>query len=56
MYEKALKYTKKALAVKEKVLGTEHPDTATTYNSIAGVDKDMVDYDKALEYEKKVHS
>lgn len=36
------------------MLGSEHPSTATTYNGIAGVYKAMGDYDKALEYFKKV--
>ena len=36
-YEKALEYFGKALAIRERVLGTEHPDTAVTYNNIASV-------------------
>jgi tetratricopeptide (TPR) repeat protein len=32
-----LKWYEKALAIDEKVPGKEHPDTATTYNNIAGV-------------------
>jgi tetratricopeptide (TPR) repeat protein len=35
------------LAIREKVLGAEHPSTATTYNNIAGVYKDQGDYAKA---------
>jgi hypothetical protein len=34
---KALEWYYKALAIREKVLGAEHPRTATTYNNIAGV-------------------
>ena len=49
-YEKALEYYGKALAIRERVLGTEHPDTATTYNNMAGVYEDQGDYEKALEY------
>jgi len=30
-----LEYYQKALAIREKVLGLEHPDTATSYNNIA---------------------
>ena len=52
-YDKALDYYKKALAIREKVLGTEHPDTATTYNNMAIVYKEKGDYDKALEYYEK---
>ena len=46
----ALEYYGKALAICEKVLSTEHPDTATSYNNIGSVYDDMGDYDKALEY------
>ncbi|MDR3121972.1 MAG: tetratricopeptide repeat protein, partial [Clostridiales bacterium] len=37
----------KALAIKKKVLGAEHPDTATTYNNIALAYHAQGDYDKA---------
>ena len=36
-YEKALEYYGKAQAIRERVFGTEHPDTARTYNNMAGV-------------------
>jgi tetratricopeptide (TPR) repeat protein len=36
-YVKALEWYYKALAIREKVLGAEHPSTATTYNNIAVV-------------------
>ena len=49
-YEKAMEYYGKALAIRERVLGTEHPDTAATYNNMAGVDSDRGEYGKALEY------
>ena len=52
-YDKALEYYFKALAISETVLGTEHPDTATTYNNIGSVywkRSRRDDYDKALEY------
>ena len=48
-YGKALDYYSKALAIVEKVLGTEQPYTATTYNNIAYVYRDMGEYSKALE-------
>jgi len=38
------------LAISEKVLGTEHPSTATTYNNIALVYSYQGDYAKALEW------
>ncbi|MDR2712895.1 MAG: tetratricopeptide repeat protein [Clostridiales bacterium] len=52
-YQKALKWYKMALAIKEDVLGTEHPDTATTYGNIAGVYGNLGEYAKALEKYRK---
>ena len=49
-YDKALEYYFKALEIREKVLGKEHPDTATSYNNIGLVYGTKGDYDKALEY------
>jgi tetratricopeptide (TPR) repeat protein len=49
-YDKALEWYGKALAICEKVLGKEHPDTATTYNNIALVYDSQGDYGKALEW------
>ena len=45
-----------ALKICEKVLGTEHPDTATTYNNIAGVYYSQGDYPKAIEWYGKALS
>ena len=52
-YAKALEMHRKALAIKEKVLGTEHPDTAASYNNIGVVYRDMGDYAKAFEMFEK---
>ena len=52
-YEKALEYYDKALKVRERVLGSGHPSTATTYNNMAGVYQAQGDYEKALEYYEK---
>ena len=52
-YERALEYCRKALAVRERVLGSDHPDTATTYNNMAGVFRAQGDYEKAMEYLSK---
>ena len=49
-YGKALEYYGKDLAISERVLGTDHPSTATTYNNMAGVYYAQGDYGKALEY------
>jgi len=43
----------KALAIDEKVLGKDHPDTATTYDNTAGVYDDQGDNAKALEWYQK---
>jgi tetratricopeptide (TPR) repeat protein len=55
-YAKALEYNGKALAIRERVLGPEHPDTATTYNNIGGVYRAQGDYAKALEYYRKANA
>ena len=52
-YEKALEYYEKDLEISERVLGSDHPSTATTYNNMAGVYKEQGDYEKALEYYDK---
>ena len=52
-YPQALEWNKKALDIYEKVLGKEHPDTAATYNNIAGVYDSQGDYPKALEWYQK---
>ena len=36
-YRKAQELYEKALKISERVLGEEHPDTATSYNNLAGV-------------------
>ena len=52
-YEKALEWYEKALAIREKVLGEEHPDTASTYNNMATTFEKQHKYEKALDlYEK----
>eukprot|EP01022_Parablepharisma_sp_SALTPOND_P013505 TRINITY_DN1811_c0_g1_i8.p2 TRINITY_DN1811_c0_g1~~TRINITY_DN1811_c0_g1_i8.p2 ORF type:complete len:145 (-),score=15.17 TRINITY_DN1811_c0_g1_i8:228-662(-) len=48
--KKALEYHLKSMNIIEKVLGVEHPDTATSYNNIGFVYDNMGDYKKALEY------
>ncbi|QNU68298.1 tetratricopeptide repeat protein [Ruminiclostridium herbifermentans] len=52
-YSKALEWYNKDLAIFEKVLGKEHPDTATTYNNIAGVYEAQGEYGKAIEWYQK---
>ena len=49
-YDKALEYHLKALEIREKVLGKEHPDTAISYNNIGTVYYIKGDYDNALKY------
>ena len=45
----------KALVIREKVLGLEHPDTAQSYNNIANRYYNQGDYDKALEWYEKAY-
>ena len=49
-YEKALEWHGRALAITEKVLGKEHPNTAATYNNMALVYAEQGEYEKALEW------
>ena len=49
-YQKAEELYEKSLRIREKVLGEEHPDTATSYNNLAGVYKSQGEYQKALTY------
>ena len=50
---RALEYFSKALAIREKVLGTEHPSTATTYFNLAVLYDEMQDTSTAGEYAAK---
>ncbi len=52
-YDRALSYGKGAVAVAEKVNGTEHLSTAAIYCNFGLVYQDTGDYDKALEYALK---
>ena len=48
-----IEYYAKALLIREKVLGKEHPNTANTYNNIALVYHHQGDYVKAQELRNK---
>ena len=48
-YASALEWYQKARRMRERVLGTDHPDTATTYNNIAAVYYAQGNYASALE-------
>ena len=52
-YAQALEFYNKALAIRLKVLGENHPDTATSYNNIGIVYDSQGNYAKALEYHNK---
>ena len=56
MYTDSVQFYNKALAISEKVLGAEHPATATTCNNIAFVYDSQGDYAKALEWYNKALS
>ena len=49
----ALEMHNKALAIREKVLGNEHPDTAESYNNIGAVMLAMCDILGALDMLKR---
>ena len=52
-YDKALEYSFKAQAIREKVLGLKHPGTAISYNNIGYIYNSLGDYNKSLEYYSK---
>ena len=52
-YGRALEWYFRANVINEKMLGKKHPDTATTYNNIAGVYDRQGEYPKALEWYTK---
>ena len=53
IYDKALEYHNRALAIREKVFGTEHPDVAQSYNNIGLIYDSQGNYEKSLEYYNK---
>ena len=55
-YSSATNLYMRTKEIREKVLGEEHPDTATTYNNIAGVYDSQGDYHQALEWYCKSYS
>ena len=52
-YEAALKYYRKAMYIREKVLGEKHPSTAIIYNNLALLYQDQGNYEEALTYYQK---
>ncbi|MEA3491884.1 MAG: CHAT domain-containing tetratricopeptide repeat protein, partial [Campylobacterota bacterium] len=56
MYNKALEYYQKSLAIREELLGKLHSATAESYNNIGAVYKDMKHQAKALKYYQKAIS
>jgi tetratricopeptide (TPR) repeat protein len=52
-YDKAIEYYEKALVIRKKELGENHPDTATSYNNLGAAYHDKGQYDKAIEYLEK---
>jgi tetratricopeptide (TPR) repeat protein len=47
-YDKALPLLEQTLAVRERVLAAEHPNTLNSRNNLASLYQDKGDYDKAL--------
>ena len=52
-HDEALEYYQKALAIRLKQLGPDHPDVANSYNNIGMVYDAKGEYDQALEYCQK---
>jgi CHAT domain-containing protein/Tfp pilus assembly protein PilF len=52
-YKQAFKYYKKALDIRERVLGKEHPLTAQSYSNMGQVYHNTGNYKKSLTYHKK---
>ena len=52
-YPQALAYYQKALAIREKVLGKDHPDTAFSCNNIAVTLYKQKKYQESYNYMKK---
>ncbi len=52
-YNDSLTFYQKALLIRDRILGTNHSDTASSYNNIGGVYNNQGSYDKALEYLEK---
>jgi tetratricopeptide (TPR) repeat protein len=50
---KAKEYHERALAIREKVLGEEHPDTADSLDNLATVYESLEDFSKAKEYSER---
>lgn len=48
-YDKAIENYNRALEIRLKIFGEEHPDTATTYNDIGSVYNSKGDYAKAFD-------
>jgi len=55
-YDKAKKLIDQARSIREELLGKEHSDTATTYSSIASVEKDHGHYNDAIGWYEKALS
>ena len=48
-YDQALSLFEEALEIREKILGTDHPDTAISLNNLAIWHESVGNYDQALE-------
>ena len=52
-FNKALSVSERLISLREKIFGSKHPDTATSYNDIGFVYENLGDYDKAMKFYKK---
>ena len=53
-YNQAKVFQEKALMIRKKVFGEDHPDVAASYDNLASVYKALGEYNLAKEYSEKV--
>ena len=49
-HKRAIEYYELSLKIMKKILGEEHPDTASSYNNIGNTYHKIGDYKRAIEY------
>lgn len=54
LYREAIPLAERTLAIREKVLGPEHPDVATSLNNLASLYHDLGDYSRAEPLHQRV--
>jgi tetratricopeptide (TPR) repeat protein len=49
----ALEYQEKSLVIRQELFSEQHPDTATSFNNVGGIYRELGDHQRALEYSEK---